>query len=87
MIESSLYQEIFQEAEAKGEAKGEAKAAVKLLCRLLIARLGRIAPEVRQAIQTQAQTDPEVLSVWFSEAALADNVEAAQRLIRKITAV
>lgn len=83
MMESRLYREIFQEGEAKGEAKGKAE----LLIRLLLKRTGAVAPEVRQAIHTQAQADPDVFSGWFDEAALADNLEAAQRVIRKITAV
>ena len=83
MMESTLYREIFEEGEAKGKAEGEAK----LLIRLLLARLGRVAPDVRQAILAQAQADPELLSVWFDEVAVADTVEAAQRVLHKITAV
>jgi hypothetical protein len=67
----------------QGRAEGEAK----LLIRLLTVRLGRVAPEVRQAILAQAQTDPELISVWFDEVAAAETSEAAQRVVRKITAV
>ena len=82
MMQSSLYREIFQDGKAEGKAEGKADS----LIRLLAARLGRVSPEVRQAIQAQAQTAPDILSVWFDEAALASDAEAAQRLIRKITA-
>jgi hypothetical protein len=87
MMESTLYREIFQEGEAKGKAEGKAEGEAKLLIRLLAARLGRVAPDVQQSILAQAQSDPELLSLWFDEVAVADTVEAAQRVIRKITAV
>ena len=77
-MQSSLYREIFQDGKAEGKADS--------LIRLLAARLGRVSPEVRQAIQAQAQAAPDILSVWFDEAALTSDAEAAQRLIRKITA-
>jgi hypothetical protein len=96
LMESSLYREIFQEGEAKGKAEGEAKGKAEgkaegeaaLLIRLLLMRLGRVAPEVRQAILARAQTDPEVIRMWFDEVAATatDTVEAAQRVVRKTTA-
>ena len=81
-MESSFYRSILDEGEAKGEAKGLARSLV----RLLVLRLGHISPEVQQIILKQAQTNPETLSIWFDEAALATDAEAAMRLVRKISA-
>lgn len=82
MMESSLYRSILDEGRAEGKAEGKAES----LIRLLVARVGHVSPELRQIILTQARTSPEALSVWFDEAALAPDAEAAQRLIRKIGA-
>jgi hypothetical protein len=72
----SLYQSIYGEGVAEGEAKA--------LLQLLIARLGKVPPEARQIIFAQAQASPDTVSVWFTEAALALDAEAAGRLLRKI---
>ena len=82
LMESSLYRSILDE----GVAKGRADDRAELLIRLLTVRLGHVSQDVRQIIQAQALTSPDTVLVWFDEAALATDPEAAQRLVRKISA-
>lgn len=78
LMESDLYSSIL----SKGKAQGEAE----ILIRILMARLGRLAPEVKAAIYAQAKADPEALSVWVEDAIRAMDADAARRLVSKITA-
>lgn len=81
-MQSSLYRSIFAEGAAAGELRGEAKA----LIRLLSYRLGKLDPSVREIVYRKAEAEPELLTMWFTEALAAPDADAALRVVHKISA-
>lgn len=64
----------------------EARGRATDLIRILVARLGRVSTEVREIILAQVKSAPETLDTWFGEAIQATDANAAQALLRKISA-
>ncbi|MDC3954209.1 hypothetical protein [Polyangium jinanense] len=82
LMASELYQSIFSKGEAKGEATGEIRIQAETVIRILSRRLGVLEPAVREWIRLAS--DRERLGTWYDMALVADDAEAANRLVETI---